>query len=123
MIDKIGSSFRAYAPLVLRMGLAVIIVMMGAEMLTDRYQTVDRIVGGVLILCGVLVLIGFMTRWAAAGLVALVIFQVINDLGADIFLNPNDHLWLAVMAMSLSVYCSGGGEMSVDLRKKRKEEK
>ena len=123
MIDKIGSSFRVYAPLVLRIGLAVIILMMGAHELSDSTQTVDKVVGGALILGGVLVLIGFMTRWAAAGLVALVIFHIVNDLGADILTDPREHLWLAVMAMSLSVYCSGGGEMSVDLRKKRKEEK
>lgn len=123
MLDKIGNGFRAYAPLVLRLGLAVIIVMEGAQWLRGSSSMENIILGGAEILCGVLILIGFLTRWAAATLVVLVVFMIIRGLGHYIVTDPDEHLWLAVLAMSLSVYFSGGGEMSVDLRRKRKEEK
>ena len=122
MLDKIGNGFRGYAPLMLRLCLAVIVVMMGADDLQGG-RSMDKVFGGAEILCGVLIFIGFLTRWAAAGLVVLVIFMIVDHLGYAILIAPREHAWLAVLAMSLSLFCSGGGEMSVDLRRKRKEEK
>ena len=125
MLDNIGGKFKDYAPLVLRMGLAVLVIVNGAGLLRDvgSRQIGELVVAGVFMLGGLLVLIGFLTRWAAAALIIVLLIQIL-DYPRLRAITDSDHQYLfAALMMSFAIYFAGGGEMSVDLKQKRKQEK
>ncbi len=125
MVDAIGSKFKDYAPFLLRLGLGTIFIISGvlaAVRLSPSPPLWDALSAGVQVLCGLLVLIGWLTRWAAAGLAALMLALIIQGPKLHAFIDRQDQWMFAYLVMSLAVYCTGGGKLSVDLRNKRKEQ-
>lgn len=125
MIDKMGSTFKEYAPFVLRVGLATIFIILGARHLTSLggSPSAGEIVSAVVeILGGLFVLIGFLTRWAAAALVVLVIVEIAHRHHFRAFVEESRQLWFATLVMGVALYFLGGGKWSVDASNRRKKE-
>lgn len=125
MVDSIGSRLKGYAPLMIRIGLGIIMILEGAE-------DVRRLGGAsaglmaktaVELLGGVFVLIGFLTRWAALGITIVVAMRIWSTYQIAVLESSNRQVWFAVLMMGLALYCAGGGDLSVDNRQKKKEGK
>jgi len=124
MVDAIGSKFKDYAPFLLRLGLGTIFIISGVQdimHLSSSPPLWTAAAAGLEVLCGLMVLIGWLTRWAAAGLVVLIIIQFARGPHHHAFVNPDSMRMFAYLVMSLAVYCTGGGNCSVDFRNKKKE--
>jgi len=65
MIDRVGGGFKDYAPLTLRLGLATIFILQGAQAIGDlgRNPHLEPILTMVIqLIGGLFLLIGFLTR-------------------------------------------------------------
>ena len=125
MVDSIGSRLKGYAPLMIRIGLALIMIVEGAggvKHLGD-HSAGENVRTAVQLLGGVFVLIGFLTRWAALGITIVIAIRIMDTYQVAILESPNRQVWFAVLMMGLGLYCSGGGQLSIDERQKRKEGK
>lgn len=124
MIDRIGSGFKDWAPLILRLGLCTLFISQGARDLLDldRGSGALAIVTAIVELLGSLFcLIGFMTRWAAFGFVILTIVLIVEGPQLEAFIHRNRQLLFAELVMAFALYGLGGGKWSLDESKKKKE--
>jgi uncharacterized membrane protein YphA (DoxX/SURF4 family) len=122
MLDKMGSSFKDYAPFILRVGLATVFIIQGAHAVTNHSTAEHLVVGGIELLGGLFVLIGFLTRWASAALMALMSWEIFHRHGLLAFTHPDHQLYFAMLAMSFALFGLGGGKWSVDASNKKKEQ-
>ena len=123
MIDKIGSEMKDYAPLLVRLGLAIIFILqggMGVRHLGSA-NTLQVVTTVVELLGGLFLLIGFMTRWAGFALAVLMTWRIADGPRLDAFVNPRDQILLALLVLSLVAWMIGGGRMSLDERAKKKD--
>ena len=135
MIDKVGSNFKDYAPVISRLGLGIIMLVAGGRVVAGRDAGLAGDLAGLgwglgtawgllALIAGFLVLIGFSTR--LAGLFLAVIFMVMISRWYGVVEAVTDHrlhLHLACLALSLAVFCGGGGEYSVDNKLQQKKAK
>ena len=124
MLDRVGGGFKDYAPLGLRLGLSTIFILQGAQMVAHMGRSpslVHILTMAVQLLGGLLCLIGFMTRWAAFALGALVLWQIIDDHGFYVFYRLEHQLWLALFIMCFASFGLGGGKYSLDEKQKKKD--
>ena len=124
MIDRIGGGFKDYAPFALRVGLATIFITAGAHALVNLSSSPPAwkiVVAVVEILGGLFCLIGFATRWAACGLMILMIWLIAQYAGVHAFTRWEQQLYFACFVMCFALYGLGGGKWSVDEGKKKKE--
>jgi uncharacterized membrane protein YphA (DoxX/SURF4 family) len=124
MIDRVGGGFKDYAPLILRLGLATIFILQGALVVPDlgKSPSAETVVTMVVqLLGGLFCLIGFMTRWAAFALGALMLWVMIQHHGFYVFYKENHQLPLACFMMCAALYGLGGGKHSLDEKSKKKD--
>lgn len=124
MIDRIGGGLKDYVPFMLRMGLAAIFIVSGAYSLTRLHgssSTKTIVIAVVQILGGLFCLMGFLTRWAAFALGALMIFVIIDGPQWAAFFRPEHQEHLAYLILAGALYGLGGGKWSVDENKKKKD--
>ncbi len=124
MIDRVGGGFKDYAPFILRMGLATIFILQGAQMVSGmgRHPSLFEIVTMVVqLIGGLFCMIGFLTRWAAFGLAALMIWRIIEGPGFRALYDANHQLLFAGFMMSAALYGLGGGKYSLDEKMKKKD--
>lgn len=124
MIDRVGGGFKDYAPFILRMGLATIFITAGAHALVNLSSSPPAwkiVVAVVEILGGLFCLMGFMTRWAACGLMILMGWLILKDPGVHAFTRWDEQIYFACFTMSFALYGLGGGKWSVDEGKKKKD--
>ena len=83
-------------------------------------ETLGPLVGGFEILCGTLILLGFLTRWASVPLIVIMVVAMATT-KADIFINEG--FWemmhaartdSAMFLGSLFLFIKGGGRWSAD---------
>ncbi len=123
MVDRIGGGFKEYAPAILRVGLAVIFIRWGAEnLLRGGTSAGNLVMAGVELLGALFVLIGFLTRWAAAALMVLSIVVIVEGPGTRAFVREEHQLIFACLVMSFALFGLGGGKWSVDVSNKKKKE-
>ena len=66
-------------------------------------------------------LIGFLTRWAAFGLGALMLWQIIQYHGFYVFYRESHQLPFALFIMCFASFGLGGGKYSLDEKQKKKD--
>lgn len=83
-------------------------------------ETLGPLVGGFEILCGTLILLGFLTRWASVPLIVIMVVAMATT-KAEIFINEG--FWemmhaartdFAMFLGSLFLFINGGGRWSAD---------
>lgn len=124
MIDRVGGGFKDYAPFMLRLGLGIIFTLQGAQLVGDmgRNPHLETIIIMIVeLLGGLFCLIGFLTRWAAFGLGAMVIWRIIDGPRFYVFYRPQDQLFFALLMMCAALYGLGGGKYSLDEKSKKKD--
>lgn len=124
MIDRIGGGLKDYVPFMLRMGLAAIFIVRGAFSLTGLYgssSTKSIVIAVTQILGGLFCLMGFMTRWAAFALGALMIYIIVDGRQWAAVFRPEHQEYLAYLVMAGALYGLGGGKWSVDESRKKKD--
>ncbi len=124
MIDRIGSGFKEYAPLFLRLGLCTLFISQGARDLLDLHRgsgALAVVTAIVELLGAVFCLIGFMTRWAAFGFVVLTIVLIARGPQLNAFIHRDYQLLFAELVLAFALYGLGGGKWSLDESKKKKE--
>ena len=123
MIDRVGEELKDYAPLMLRLGLAVIFIIHGAEAVPEvRSPSVHKIVVmTVELIGGLFCLIGFLTRWAAFALGALMIYLIVDGRRFEHFVEWHYQLEFALLVMSAALWGLGGGRVSLDEKQKKKD--
>ncbi len=125
MLDRIGGGFKDYVPFGVRLGLATIFILQGAVMVADdmgKHPHLSEIITMVVqLLGGLFCLIGFLTRWAAFALGALVLWQIIDRHGFYVFYRLHDQLWLALFILCFAAFGLGGGKWSLDEKQKKKD--
>src|SRR4029078_10198487 len=124
MLVRVGGGFKDYAPLILRLGLATVFILQGALLVPDMGKSphLSTIITMVVeLLGGLFCLIGFLTRWAAFGLGALMLWQIIDGPGFRALYDSNHQLLFAGMLMSAALYGLGGGKYSLDEKMKKKD--
>jgi len=122
MLDKMGSNFKDYAPFILRLGLATVFIIQGAREVTNQHSVEDLVVGGIELLGGLFVLIGFLTRWAAAALMTLMAWEIFRRHGLRAFTHWEYQLYFSMLVMSFALFGLGGGKWSVDTSNKKKDQ-
>jgi uncharacterized membrane protein YphA (DoxX/SURF4 family) len=122
MLDKMGSNFKDYAPFILRVGLATVFIIQGAREVTNHGSVEDLVIGGIELLGGLFALIGFLTRWAAGALMALMAWEIFHRHGLRAFTHFDHQLYFAMLVMSFALFGLGGGKWSVDASNKKKEQ-
>ena len=124
MLDRVGGGFKDYAPFILRMGLAIIFILQGAQMVANmgRSPTAVEVVKLVIqLIGGLFCLIGFMTRWAAFGLAALMLWWMFEGPGFRALYETRHQLLFAGFMMSFALFGLGGGKWSLDEKMKKKD--
>jgi len=124
MLDRVGGGFKDYAPFILRMGLATIFILQGAHMVAHMgsHPHLREIITMVVqLLGGLFCLIGFLTRWAAFGLAALMLWRIIDGPGFRALYDSDHQLLFAGLMMSAALYGLGGGKWSLDEKMKKKD--
>src|ERR1043165_9800217 len=124
MLDRVGGGFKDYAPLMLRLGLATMFILQGGQMVGDmgRHPHIHEIITMVVqLLGGLLCLIGFLTRWAAFALGALMLWLIIDGPAFKALYQPGHQLLFAGFMMSAALYGLGGGKWSLDEKMKKKD--
>jgi uncharacterized membrane protein YphA (DoxX/SURF4 family) len=125
MLDRVGGGFKDYSPFILRMGLAIIFILQGAQMVSHMGSSpsMTRIVTMVVtLLGGLFCLIGFLTRWAAFGLGALMLWLIIDGPQFKALYKDGEQLLFAAFAMSFALFGLGGGKWSLDEKMKKKDQ-
>lgn len=122
MIDKVGEELKDYAPLMLRLGLATIFIIHGAEAVPEvRSPSAMKIITMVVeLIGGLFCLIGFLTRYAAFCLGALMVYVIIDNERFRHFTDWKYQLPFALLMMSAALWGIGGGRLSLDERQKKK---
>lgn len=123
MIDSIGSKMKDYAPLVLRIGLGLLVILIAVREFREFRNAQQFATGAAMIGGGVLVIIGFLTRWAAMAILVAILFRILPYPGWRVVIDAGSQVWFTLIILSLGVYFSGGGKMSVDLKNKQKHDK
>jgi len=123
MIDRIGGGLKDYAPLILRLGVATVFIIQGAERVPQiRNPSVMAVILMVVeLIGGLFCLIGFLTRWAAFALAALMLYVIIEGERFRTLTHPEYQLPFALMMMCLALYGLGGGKYSLDEKSKKKD--
>jgi uncharacterized membrane protein YphA (DoxX/SURF4 family) len=124
MIDRVGGGFKDYAPLTLRLGLAVIFILQGSLLVPQmgKSPSMMHIVTMIVqLLGGLFLLIGFLTRWAAFGCGALMIWEIVENHGFYVFYRAEHQLPFALLMMCIASYGLGGGKYSLDEKQKKKD--
>ena len=123
MIDRVGEELKDYAPLMLRLGLAVIFIIHGAEAVPDvKSPHAAKIITMVIeLIGGLFCLIGFLTRWAAFALGALMIYLIVDGEKFRHFVEWKYQLEFALLMMSAALWGLGGGRVSLDEKMKKKD--
>ena len=122
MLDKMGSNFKDYAPFILRLGLATVFIVQGARDVTYHGSVEHLVIGGIQLLGGLFALIGFLTRWAAGALLALMAWEIFHHYGLRHFIQWEHQLHFAMLVMSFALFGLGVGKWSVDAANKKKEQ-
>ena len=143
MLDSLGGRFKDYAPFVLRLGLGIVFLYHGSQKLFGLFggpglTAFSGFIGHLGLhppmlwavlaavaefLGGLFVLLGFMTRYAAGGLVCVMLVAVVTAHRWQVFSKPEAELAFACLAMSTALFFLGGGELSLDLKRRRKKER
>lgn len=123
MIDRVGEELKDYAPLMLRIGLAIIFIIHGAESVPEvRNPSVHKVVVmTVELIGGLFCLIGFLTRWAAFALGALMIYLMVDGERFHHIVEWRYQLHFALLVMSAALWGLGGGRVSLDEKQKKKD--
>lgn len=124
MVDTIGGKCKDYAPFVLRLGLGAVFILWGVNQLQQLSSSPPLWTAAdaaLKVLCGLMVLVGWLTRWAAAGLATLMIIHIVQGPQLHALIRREDQWAFAYLMMAVAVFFTGGGKASVDLREKRKE--
>ena len=124
MIDRVGGGFKDYAPFILRLGLATVFILQGGQMIGDlgRHPSAHEIITMVVqLLGGLFCLIGFLTRWAAFALGALMLWLIIDGPAFKALYRPEHQLPFAGLMMCAALYGLGGGKWSLDEKAKKKD--
>jgi uncharacterized membrane protein YphA (DoxX/SURF4 family) len=124
MLDRVGGGFKDYVPLAVRLGLATIFILLGAQMVDHMggHPSIRHIVTMVVqLLGGLFCLIGFLTRWAAFALGAFVLWQIVEYHGFHVIYRESDQLWLALLILCFASFGLGGGKYSLDEKQKKKD--
>lgn len=124
MLDRVGGGFKDYSPLMLRLGLAIVFILQGGQAISrmGRSPSVESIVVlVVMLLGGLFCLIGFLTRWAAFGLAAMVLYRMIDGPGFRALYDWDYQVFFACFMMSAALYGLGGGKYSLDEKMKKKD--
>ncbi len=123
MIDKMGSSFKDYAPFALRLGIAVLFIVQGSRDLIHAPARAEPIIiAAIEILGGLFALIGFLSRWAGAALMILMIWTIVDGPGLRVFTDKHEQWPLAAFFMCFALFGLGGGKWSVDASSKKKDQ-
>jgi uncharacterized membrane protein YphA (DoxX/SURF4 family) len=124
MIDRVGGGFKDYAPLTLRLGLATIFILQGAQAIGDlgRNPHLEPILTMVVqLIGGLFLLIGFLTRWAAFACGALMLWVIIDGPRLHALYRSGEQLPFALLMMCIASYGLGGGKHSLDEKSKKKD--
>jgi uncharacterized membrane protein YphA (DoxX/SURF4 family) len=124
MIDRVGGGFKDYSPLMLRLGLATIFILQGAYLVPRMSESphASKIIEMVvLLLGGLFCLIGFLTRWSAFALGALMLWVIVNDRQFHHLTRTEYQLPFACLMMCAALYGLGGGKYSIDENQKNKK--
>ncbi len=124
MIDRVGGGFKDYAPLTLRLGLAIIFILQGALLVPEmgKHPSILEIATMVVqLIGGLFLLIGFLTRWAAFACGALMLWAIIEHHGFYVFYRADHQLPFALLMMCIASYGLGGGKYSLDEKSKKKD--
>ena|ERR1043165_8574755 len=124
MLDRVGGGFKDYVPFGVRLGLATIFILQGALLVPEMGKSPhlsEVITMVVQLLGGLFCLIGFLTRWAAFALGALVLWQIFQYHGFHVFYKLYDQLWLALFILCFAGFGLGGGKWSLDEKQKKKD--
>ena len=124
MLDRVGGGFKDYAPFILRMGLAIIFILQGGQKISrmgSSPSTESIVILVIALLGGLFCLIGFLTRWAAFGLAALMLYRMIEGPGFKALYDPDYQLLFAGFTMSFALFGLGGGKWSLDEKMKKKD--
>lgn len=123
MIDKMGSSFKDYAPFGLRVGIALLFILQGSrDLLQASARPEPILIAGLEILGGLFALIGFLSRWAGAALMVLMVWVIVDGPRWHVFTDRREQWPLAAFFMCFALFGLGGGKWSIDASKKKKEQ-
>lgn len=124
MIDKVGSGLKDYAPLILRLGLAIVFILQGAQAIggLSRNPHLEPILIMIVqLIGGLFLLIGFLTRWAAFACGALMLWVIIDGPRLHALYRQGEQLPFALFVMCLASWGLGGGKHSLDEKSKKKD--
>ncbi len=121
MVDSVGRGFKDYAPLVLRIGIGIIFFLEGVHGVANAGAPETYIIPAIKLLAGLLVFVGFLTRYAAITLAVLMIVLIVKHHGWYVVTKPEHQLLFALLMMCFALFCLGGGRMSMDLRRQRQK--
>ena len=123
MIDKMGSSFKDYAPFAIRLGIAILFIVQGSrDLIHSPARAEPIIIAAIEILGGLFALIGFLSRWAGAALMILMVWTIVEGPGLHVFTDKHEQWPLAAFFMCFALFALGGGKWSVDASNKKKEQ-
>lgn len=122
MLDKMGSSFKDYAPFAIRLGIGMMFILEGARAIADAPARAEPIIiASIQILGGLFALIGFFSRWAGAALMVLMLWTIFQGPGLHVFTRKHEQWPLAAFFLCFALFALGGGKWSVDESSKKKE--
>jgi uncharacterized membrane protein YphA (DoxX/SURF4 family) len=117
-----GSNFKDYAPFAIRLGIALLFILEGARGIAHAPARVEPIViASIEILGGLFALIGFLSRWAGAALMVLMVWTILDGPRLHVFTEKHEQWPLAALFMSFALFALGGGKWSVDASSKKKD--
>jgi len=138
MIETIALRFRKYAPLVLRVGLAVVFILFGLKKLISPSQATAEIqllmnfgladaaalnfyIGLLEIIIAMAFFIGFKVRvFAIFAGVLLTMFFVSFFAKYGLSINPDIYRDIGLLGGAITLFLLGAGPLSIDERKKQK---
>ena len=145
MLNKIAGRFKDYAPLFLRLGVGIVFVFHGLQKMFGLFDGPGLegfgrslaklgfepgtlwavLVAGSELGGGLLIIFGFLTRYAAAALCCVMAVAIIRGHGLSTFsieAGGFEYAFVLFMA-SFSLLLSGGGNCSLDDSKRQKKSK